>query len=318
MDHQGYTFFIGDIALDEYYSTEYFPKIRDKVIVHTLPSQMGGMIANAASVYASYQQPAKFLTGLNNGFISQKLCESLRESGIDITYMVWDDSLPDAKTIIILAEDEHTIFIPTMGIQRLEISPETLKAICNAEYIYSNFCELKPLTSGDLDAAGILSRARSHGAKIWCDLDVGDLHPQEEHLFNYVDTLFVNEIGFKNLSGTKSEEETKQFLFQKGIEMIVVTYADKGCRIFTEQNEFTVKGINVPVTDVTGAGDTFCSSFLYAYKLTKNIQLSAEFANYAAARAVTIMGGRAGACGTETVLQFIKEHGEDTERFNFF
>ncbi|MFD4706825.1 carbohydrate kinase family protein [Gottfriedia sp. NPDC058432] len=315
MDHQGYTFFIGDIALDEYYSAAYFPNLRDKVIVHTLPAQMGGMIANAASVYASYLQPTKFLSALNNGFISQQLCENLRDAGIDTTYIIRDDTLPDSKTIIILAENEHTVFIPTMGIQRLEITPETLEAICNAEYIYSNFCELKPLCCGDLDAASILSKAKANGSKIWCDLDVADLQTGEDQLFAYVDTLFVNETGFNNLMRNKTEEETKQFLFQKGIQMIVVTYAEKGCRIFTTHNEFTVKGINVPITDVTGAGDTFCSSFLYAYRRTENIQLSAEFANFAAARAVTIMGGRAGACGTEAVFQFIKEHSEDFARF---
>ena len=46
-------FFIGDVALDEYYQADYFPKIKEKIIVHTLPAQMGGSIANAACVFQS-------------------------------------------------------------------------------------------------------------------------------------------------------------------------------------------------------------------------------------------------------------------------
>ena len=38
-------FFIGDVAMDEYYSAPYFPKIKEKILVQTLPAQMGGMIA---------------------------------------------------------------------------------------------------------------------------------------------------------------------------------------------------------------------------------------------------------------------------------
>ena len=41
-------FFIGDVSLDEYYQAEYFPKIKEKILVKTLPAQMGGSIANAA------------------------------------------------------------------------------------------------------------------------------------------------------------------------------------------------------------------------------------------------------------------------------
>ena len=117
-------FFIGDVAMDEYYSAPYFPKIKEKILVQTLPAQMGGMIANAACVYAGYGAPVSFLTALNPGEVSKALCKGLNEAGIDTEFMVWDESLPDAKTIIILAEGEHTVFIPTLNLQRIELSGE--------------------------------------------------------------------------------------------------------------------------------------------------------------------------------------------------
>ncbi|MCI8631544.1 MAG: hypothetical protein HFG67_04620, partial [Firmicutes bacterium] len=76
-------FFIGDVALDEYYQADYFPKIKEKIIVHTLPAQMGGSIANAACVFQSMGNAPYFLTALNSGSITQRLLRNLNESGIN-------------------------------------------------------------------------------------------------------------------------------------------------------------------------------------------------------------------------------------------
>ena len=64
-------FFIGDVALDEYYEAPYFPKIKEKIIVHTLAPQMGGSIANAACVFSGYDRKERphFMTALNTGSI---------------------------------------------------------------------------------------------------------------------------------------------------------------------------------------------------------------------------------------------------------
>lgn len=42
---QGYTVFVGDVALDEYYEVQRFPAVKEKVGTRMLPAQMGGMVA---------------------------------------------------------------------------------------------------------------------------------------------------------------------------------------------------------------------------------------------------------------------------------
>lgn len=46
-------FFIGDVALDEYYQADYFPKIKEKIIVHTLPAQMAALLQTRLAVFQS-------------------------------------------------------------------------------------------------------------------------------------------------------------------------------------------------------------------------------------------------------------------------
>ena len=311
-------FFIGDVAMDEYYSAPYFPKIKEKILVQTLPAQMGGMIANAACVYAGYGAPVSFLTALNPGAVSKALCKGLNEAGIDTEFMVWDESLPDAKTIIILAEGEHTVFIPTLNLQRIELSGEAMEALRQADYIYSTFCELRPLRFGEMTACRVLEDVKSRGCRLWVDLDVADIQDGDEALFGYVDTLFVNEKGYKNLE-KRAGGDVCAWLYGKGVQRLIVTQAEKGCTVYCRDEEtFSVDGLKVPVVDVTGAGDTFCSSFLYGYTRGMGLRQCAKFANYAASRAVTELGARAGAVGAEAVLDWVERHGGDRAEFEKF
>ncbi|MEG1873921.1 MAG: carbohydrate kinase family protein, partial [Ruthenibacterium sp.] len=306
--------FLGDVALDEYYSAPYFPKIKEKILVKTLPAQMGGMIANAACTFASYGTKPVFLAALNEGAVSQRLCANLNECGVD-TQIVWDNALPDSKTIIILAEDEHTIFIPTMGIETIELSEETVQKLCASQYLYSTFCELRPIRCGEKNVLAVLEDIVKSGCKLWCDLDVAEIEDTDEAMFRFVDTLFINEMGLESLT-KRAQGEAAQWLFDKGIQTIVVTLAENGCTVLqADGTSVSVDGIQVPVVDVTGAGDTFCSSFLYASLHSKDVRLCAEFANFAAAQAVTKMGARSGAVGSKAVLDFIAVQGGDIVRF---
>ena len=311
-------FFIGDVAMDEYYSAPYFPKIKEKILVQTLPAQMGGMIANAACVYAGYGAPVSFLTALNPGAVSKALCKGLNEAGIDTEFMVWDESLPDAKTIIILAEGEHTVFIPTLNLQRIELSGKAMEALRQADYIYSTFCELRPLRFGEMMVCKVLEDVKSRGCRLWVDLDVADIPDGDEALFGYVDTLFVNEKGYENLE-KRAGGDVCAWLYGKGVQRLIVTQAEKGCTVYCRDEEtFSVDGLKVPVVDVTGAGDTFCSSFLYGYTRGMELRQWAKFANYAASRAVTELGARAGAVGAEAVLDWVERHGGDRAEFEKF
>ena len=53
-------FFIGDVALDEYYSAPYWPVLKDKVLLRTLEPQMGGSIANGPASMPHLEIPPLF------------------------------------------------------------------------------------------------------------------------------------------------------------------------------------------------------------------------------------------------------------------
>jgi sugar/nucleoside kinase (ribokinase family) len=302
-------FFLGDVALDEYYRAPYWPKIKEKVLVQPMPFAPGGMIANAACMAAALGVEAHFLGALNSGLITERLVQDLQMQGIDTQWIVYDDALPDAKTIIILTEDEHTVFIPTMGIQRIEISQKTLAFIEDADYLYTNLAEFKPVSFADRGALALLKQIRGAGCKVVFDMDVDPLAGEEKDYLAEIDILFMNETGFARMRRNHSEEECIREIFHNGVEILVVTKSDEGCDVYAHGMKWHVPGIPVKVIDVTGAGDTFAGSFIYAYHKWQNPYHAAVFATAAAARSVSAMGARSGVGNEQDILNFMEKHG---------
>ena len=292
---KNYSVFIGDVALDEYYSSDYWPTIKDKAHVNALPVVPGGMIANAACVSAALGMNVKFMAALNSGSITKYLLEDLEKSGVDTSLVVFDDHLADSKTMIFLVGDEHTIFIPRLGLESIEITEKQLSILANADFIYTTPTEIAALRYGDWTSEEIIDHCRGNGAKLVFDLDVDYIKDGDEERFKRLDIAFFNEVGFDRYRGSLDYQSATQRLLSYGIKLVVVTLAEKGCVVYSENKVINSPGYKVNVVDVTGAGDTFCSSFLFALSLEKGIQYAADFANAAASICVGKLGARAGA-----------------------
>lgn len=290
-----YCVFIGDVALDEYYRTEYWPTIKDKAMVDTLPAIPGGMIANAACVAAALGQNVKFLSVLNNGVITKFLLEDLEISGVDTSLVLFDNALADSKTMIFLIEDEHTIFIPKLGNKVLNLSRAQLEIVSKADYIYTTPSEIADLRCDDMSSTDIIAYCRNKGVKLVFDIDVDYIKDGQEDRYRNLDIVFFNEVGFESYRASLDTQTAAERLLSYGLELVVVTLAENGCLVYSPEDFFHSPGFHVDVVDVTGAGDTFCSSFMYAYQLGKGIHYAARFANAAASICVSKMGARAGA-----------------------
>ena len=307
----GYAVFVGDVALDEYYRADYWPTIQDKAIVRALPAVPGGMIANAACVAAALGLDVKFLAMLNSGAITQLLLADLQKSGVDTSLVVFDDTLPDAKCMIFLVGDEHTVLIPTMGITHIDITPAQLEVLSQAELIYSTPVEFDLLRCGAMDSLAIIDYCRARGAKMVYDLDVDYLQDGADERFRHLDIAFFNQVGFDRYRGDLAQQDAAARLLAYGLELVVVTLAAQGCIVFTPHETVQVPGLAVAVVDVTGAGDTFCSSFLYARSQGHDIAAAAAFANAAAAICVAGLGARAGAVAPDVVMRQMRTTGGD-------
>ena len=308
----GYTVFLGDVALDEYYRTDHWPAVGGKTFIYQLKPQHGGMMANAACVYAALGGDARFMTPLNTGNISKLLVEGLRECGVSPDYVIWDDSLSDSKCLIFLVGDNNTIAVVNTGLSEICLSQEYFKALLGAEYVYSTLSDLLRLRYDNKSGLEVVASLRKAGVRFLCDMDTGYVDDCEEY-YKHMDIAVFNHFGFDRYREERSVERAAADLLSCGISLVAVTKGEEGCRIFTPEETFSVPAYPASVADVTGAGDTFSASLLYALQ-RMDVRSAAQFASAAAAICVQGVGARAGAVPAERVFSMMQEGVSDGNR----
>lgn len=303
------TFFIGDVALDEYFSADRWPGLGDKVMVQPQDSFSGGMIANAASVHAALGGSTEFISLLNTGPTSQRLCADLQQGGVGVTHMIYDDRTPDSRTIIVLVDNEHAVLIPELGNAPMELSGSAFDALCHDGLLYTTLGRIRRLHAGERDAIQVLASLHDAGRKVIYDLDVDGFTNDDVLFLRQAHVVIMNQQGFRrSFDDQDGPEAIQAWLVRCEISMLVVTQGDEGLIAYTREAVTVIDGLHVPVVDVTGAGDTFGGSLVYAIDRTSDLRTALSFANSAAAYAVTQMGPRGGMKSVDVILDFMDQH----------
>lgn len=303
--NESYAVFFGDVAQDEYYQAPYFPIAGDKVIVKALDSQFGGMVANAAAIYAHYGCRTSFSSQLNSGPLTQKLLRQLRDLGLQTDHVIFDEDVPDSHCIIMLSGDQHIVLIPSLGITHTELTDAAWGHMLGAEFLFTTLTDAIPFRRGHLSAADALAELRRNGVLVVMDLDVYNPENHPSGLIEHCDVLFMNALGHQRFIDGGNDFSA---LLSAGATAIVVTLDSGGCDVYTAIGVERVDGHAVHVVDVTGAGDTFSSSFMFAYMSTRDVGESARFANAAAAMSVGHVGARGGMTTESDVRAFLARY----------
>jgi sugar/nucleoside kinase (ribokinase family) len=300
-----YTVFLGDVALDEYYRADEWPSVGGKAFVDQLEAQHGGMIANAACVYAALGGDARFMTPLNSGEVSERLIEGLKRSGVSPDYVIRDDRLADSKCLIFLVGDNNSIMVVNTGLEEMRLSHEHYEALRGAKYIYSTLSDLLRLRYGGRRGLEVVADIRRAGVRVLCDMDTGYIDEDKEDHYKQMDIAVFNHIGFDRYRGKRSLEQAASDLLSYGISLVAVTKGSEGCHVYTPRESFSVPAFPVEVVDVTGAGDTFSAALLYAFP-RMDVREAVRFASAAAALCVQGAGARAGAVPAERICAMLE------------
>ncbi|MEF3331288.1 ribokinase [Oceanobacillus oncorhynchi] len=138
-----------------------------------------------------------------------------------------------------------------------------------------------------------------------------------EKIIQGVHTLIVNEVELEFLSKDyvhEPQDLTRQidYLLHKGIKKIIITLGDKGA-IFASHSDYKhIPAFKVPVTDTTGAGDTFIGAYTVAKTEGFNDIDAIEFAVKASAMTVTKHGAQPAIPTRKEFDEFFKKIEEDS------
>lgn len=307
-DAQETAFFIGDVALDDYYTAERWPGLADKAYIRENKSYVGGMIANAASVHAGLGGRTEFISLLNHSPLSRRLCDELNRVGVATTHMLHDADVPNSHNMIFLVGGEHVVLIGDTGEPPMVLPAPALEALRKPGYLYITTARAKRLRGDGLAGAQLLADLRAHGRKLVFDLDVHGFQPVDLAYLQGADILIMNEIGFGLSFGSPDLAAINAWMREHGVRIVIRTLAASGAEAYDGTGIVRVPGYEVPVADVTGAGDTFGGALVYAIGRSPDLQSAMEFAIAAASRAVTIEGPQGGVATAEVVERFRRDH----------
>ncbi|MDA0705321.1 MAG: aminoimidazole riboside kinase [Proteobacteria bacterium] len=118
------------------------------------------------------------------------------------------------------------------------------------------------------------------------------------------------------LANTDSVEEGIEKVKRWPARIKIITRAQKGAILLTGQSEFQVEGFNVPVVDMTGAGDAFIAAFISKLMPLENwsdaeLIEAVEFSNACGALVVGKKGAMSALPNLVTLNRFIKEKGSE-------
>ena len=297
-------FFIGDVALDDYFTAERWPELADKAPFDATGSYVGGMIANAASVHAGLGGPTEFISLLNDGALSQRLCTDLGRYGLGTTHMLYDPEVPDSRNMIFLVGGEHVVLYAETGDSPMILPPAAMDALKTPGFLYTTLSRAKRLRAGTSAGDAVLAQLREHGRRVVFDLDVEGFVAGDEGYLHGADVIIMNQIGFELSFGDPDPAVVAAWMRKHEVRTVIRTLAAAGAEIHDGIGVQTVPGYTVPVVDVTGAGDTFGGALVFALSESTGLRSAVEFAVAAASRAVTIEGPRGGVASREDIENF--------------
>lgn len=305
-------FFIGDVALDEYYTADRWPGRGDKGMVGELPAECGGSIANAAVVHAALGGATEFISLLNESPLSDRLIADLNANGVSTRHMLRDPAVAESRNLIFLVQGEHVVLTVEMGEQPMWLPAETLAALRNPGFLYTTLYRVRRLharqAQGVLAQAGLLADLRAHGRRPIFDLDVGGATEADLAYLQGAEVVIFNRIGFRATFGHDEIARVSDWMGRNGIARVVRTIAEDGAEALDGDRLIRSPGHRVPVADVTGAGDTFGAALTWGLGRGDGFETALDFAIAAAARSVTLHGPRGGKASAAEVRDWRLRH----------
>ncbi|MDR1731573.1 MAG: carbohydrate kinase family protein [Synergistaceae bacterium] len=306
MENKKYVVAIGSSSLDTYYESLSWPALGDKVMVKKIGTKVGGLISNAACVMASCGIPTYLIDTVKPG-LREQIVQELDRYGVCTDYVTPGDESIESETTIILVGGERTIFV-SKNKPPIDLSPAQVRLFEEAAVVYSILPEIRKIR----ECETLLKSLKSKGVQLVWDMEPAAFNGgiEDQYLIKMADLLFFNEWGIEKYASDLSLPVNQAIagLLDAGVRIVVLTLAKKGCRVFTKDREINVDGHRVSVVDVTGAGDSFNSVFIYGCLNGWALERTAKMANAAGARAVTLMGPKSGAATIEEISGFLDQH----------
>lgn len=283
---------IGSCNTDMVVKAGRLPVPGETVLGGTFYMNPGGKGANQAIAAARLGAEVTLISKIGYDLFGLQALEIYRSEKINTEFIFTDQKSPSGVALISVDSYGENSIIVAPGASRSLLTEDIDKAKSKLEEADIILMQLEvPIETVEYAA----TIAKSYGKKVI--LNPAPVSVLSNSFLSCVHTILPNRIETEMLSGIKVIDEESAWraakaIGEKGIENVVITLGKDGAYV-KEKEEYTmIPAKEVETIDTTGAGDVFCGAFSVYLSENHTLTESVEFANTAAALAVTRMGAQ--------------------------
>ena len=280
----------------------------------------GGTGANVAVALSRLGVRSALVTKLGNDPLAAFLAETLERENVDTQHVYFSERHKTGLIIISISstgERHFTHMVKPSADSQMKNSDmpafEQGDWLCVSAFILAQRAS-REATFFAIQQAKMAGSVVCVDANIRIDMwdDESFLIPKTIEALKSADIAKMSEDELLLLTNTDSVGEGIKEVKQWPSKIKIITLAEKGAVLLTEQSEFHIEGYDVPVVDMTGAGDAFIAAFvsrLVPLAIWTDDQLieAIEFSNACGALVVGKMGAMSALPDFGTVNKFMLE-----------
>jgi len=213
------------------------------------------------------------------------------------THLIRTDEAPTGYVISILSKNgERTMIVNPGANAELSIDDieKKLKELLSYDSLFIHGYSLQRSKQAEA-IVHLAEHFVDSGKKVYVDPSTTSLieHNRElvKHIFSLSTGIFLNEEEAASYTKTNYIEDIVERMMEES-ELVVIKLGFKGSMVLHNNQVKIYQPYIVKPTDTTGAGDSYDAAFLAMLSKGENIDKAADFANWFAAKTITLYGPR--------------------------
>lgn len=283
---------IGSSNIDLVMKMQRLPSLGETVTDAVFMQTFGGKGANQAVAAARSGSHVLFVNAVGEDAYTGQMLENFQADGLDLTALHRCEGLPSGHALVMIGENGMNYLSVAPG-ANARLTPGVLAdriELLRQRPIWILQCEIPQDSLRYLLTEGRTPKNRV----IWNYAPAIDM---PDAPLNAADILVVNEVEAAQLSDMPATDKASakaamKALNDRGVAEIVLTLGAQGALYQGPSESIFAGGYVVDVVDTTAAGDTFCGAMATALGEGKPWKDVLDFANAAAALAVTGLGAQ--------------------------
>lgn len=302
---------VGEVNIDVVLTgLAHIPISEQDVLAQEMETLVGGQTGTVARALSSLGVCVTFVGRVGDDEYGRKAIEQLRKDGVDVSGVVVDPNLRTGVTVV-LSTGRERAFATYLGsistVSRADVKREFLHS---ADHIHIGSYYLQKALHPEMK--DLFEEAKQLGLTISLDPGWDSFEEWGSGIFDVltgVDVFVPNEIEAMTITQTGTPEEALEVL-GKYAGIVVIKMGAKGCLAKNEDEIIRSPAFEVPVVDVTSAGDVFSAGFIYAFLNGWDLRVAARFANACGGIAVAKVGSSGIISGVQEVEGFLASRAE--------